>query len=981
MSELGNRKRGFEDSDTEYEPTSAAGASASGERFSSGGEGRFKRPRRPQLPRELEVLKDVCQAISQLGDPSDRLEADWKSLSKTIADEFSNDDFQENFLEHIYAVATEQPHKVFAVSGLVQSCNARNPAIGAAIVDHLQRKAQEILDGLDGEDSYDDDEPGVFTRLKLVTRLLAVLSPILVSVDPVLEVFRALIQSAVRLQAETDSRSSVAELVYYSFTLSIPYILTVDRDDDDLKNKCEELFSEAEKFEIRASEYPSDLFQHFRASNKDLLPNEPTQLVSLVGPAVKKLDLGIFSEVQERINNVVEELRKEKDDGDEEMKTEEDEEKDSGVLHELNSLTVPPPESFESVKVSGTVDSLWVYPRYILEIFQKRNSSFSTVPPVDSYESLIIRDLIQDLVQSTEFNRITVSRQLLALIHYVNDKLFAKPNSSEDKLTIVNDMRNGVDLINDLDNNPDIPATMRETMLASAKKIQLEFDEGYKSTWKMEQTITESVLDLMFHLPISTLPAVYYQTLLADTCGRDWTLMRKSDESSEKVTFAKTIGAALRFFYKNSRTLDFSIKARYVCWMLVQISNFNFDWQWSEWVGDASKLSQSVYHPTIFLLHNIIAKEVRVSTPKLIRKTLPDELKKYTDLSLMSGDEIVDYDSQLFGVELAKSSQKANSETIAAELNDSSSQDDLGNAEIFHLLDQYLFNNQEHRYHDVCHSIYTNMQEGESMQSFNDLVAELKEQILGNPGSVEDVEKYIVTLIVQSVCIIGSRSLSVIEGGALELCGDRIREVLGIPTLGEEEAIENDQFSEITNTAERQKWLIEAVLRLWNNEPRVGFLILEKMRNKRLVKSSQIIASLFEFADHLLVITEIYADELLDRLLFEEAENESESKEEKQSIFATAVVQSLGKFLASAGEENYDLEDDSFITKDPQVKEKITDVKWAIRQLILMLESKLRRIRDKEFVEKIEEAISEEITDNDGVKKQLLDRLQGLQNL
>ncbi|QPG74867.1 hypothetical protein FOA43_002203 [Brettanomyces nanus] len=916
MSELINRKRAFEDSDTEYEPslpgTGRRPTESEFDEESNPRENRYKRPRRTQLPRELEALKEICHVISQLGDPEDRLESDWRSLSNTISQEFDSGEFKQNLLDYIYAVIIEQPHKVFVMSGLVQCCHALNPEVGKAVIEHMKQNVESLLD--QNVAINESDEPGRFTRLKLIGRFLATLIPIMESADFVIDFIKQMIAAAVKVQAESAKRSAIAEVVYYGFTLSIPFVLASDRGGEELKQKCSELIDLAGSFEIKESKYPVELFQHFKTSDDDKpLPYEPKPLVSLVLDAVKNLEdcINIFPDLQKRIDAVI---------GDQK----EDIEKVSLTTFTVGSLN----SAEDEIGLYGTVDSLWKYPRFALEIFSRpKGAAFSAIPPVDSYVSLLMRDLIQDLVQNSEFNRITVSRQLLSLIKYINSKMFAKPNSSEDKLTIVNDMRNGVDLINDLETNPDIPESMKETMLNSAKKIELEFNDGYKSTWKMEQVITESVLDLMLHLPESTLPAIYYETLLADTCGRDWTLMKRSEDSHEKVAFAKTIAVTIKYLYRNVQTIDFDIRARVVCWIMIQLSSFNFDWQWADWVDDVAKFEQEVYHPTFFLLHNIIAKEVRVSTPRSIRSTIPKDFWKFTDLSLMSRDRVIEYDSQFFGQSLAESCYDSCAKAIKDEMNsDSSSNDDFGNAETFHLLDQYLFNNSEHPQHDLCHSIYTNLQEGETMESFEGLLNDVRKQI---SESVDNVEKYIVALVVESVCIIGSRSLSVIEGGALELCGDKLRSVLG---EGEE----------------RQKWLIEAVLRLWNHEPRIGYLVLEKMRNKKFIKSSQVIESLFDLSNgRVLAVTEIYADELLNRLLFEEAENETETQQEKQKVFGRVSISALNRLAQG---------------------------KWAIKETLGIIESKLRRIKSKELVQQMKQAASD--ISEESVKVEALRKLE-----
>lgn len=629
-------------------------------------------------------------------------------------------------------------------------------------------------------------------------------------------------------------------------------------------------------------------------------------------------------------------------------------------LHKLGQFNVPEPSSLKQTTLRGTTDKLWEYPRYALEIFHREKSAFQTVPPVDSYTSIILRDLLQDMIQNMSFNRVTVSRQLMTILEFINDKQFSKPNSSEEKLTIVNDMKNGVDLINDLETNPDIPDSMKSSMIKSAKRIEVEFQDDYKSTWKMEEVVTESIVDLLLRIPQPLLPSVYYETLIADTCGRDWAIMKKSEDSQEKVTFAKTIASAINFFYQNSSTLDYDARKRFICWILLQLSSFNFEWKWSDWLASIKKLSGSQFHPKMYIIRNIIGKEVRLSTPAFIRSTLPEELRKFTDLSLLSSSEVEEFDSQLFGTKLAASAGELNQQKLESDLTNLEPEEGAGNAETYHLLDQYLFNNADHPFHEVCHSIYSNMQGGESLQSFNDLIVELKRQIFEAEESERPsagFDRYLVTLVTQSVCIIGSRSLSVIEGGALELCGNKVRKVLGLPLKKEdsdEEEVANDQLSDITNTEERQKWVIEGTLRLWNNEPRIGYLILEKMRNKGIVKSSQIIQSLFEPSDKPVALTQIYADELLDRLLIDEDNDaENETKEERGGQFGKCVVKELAALVKKAGKA-VDLSDETFMKNGEDATKPETDLLWEIKELQKTVGNKVRRMKENTVIDSIE---------------------------
>lgn len=1009
MSDLINRKRSFEEADSDYEPS---GLDAHGEKRPQENDYETNKRRRVRhhsnLPPEIETLKEICGGISRLGEHKSLLSSDLVFLSRDIANWIGEGDFKQNFLSFIYANVVEQPEKMQIVSLLVRCCNVRNADIGEAVVSHFSGKIEETLTKIQNgqlataRHNGDDNEPGEVTRLKLESRFLALLAPILTSTDPVLELFHKLISTSISLQEQKPSYSGLAEELYVSFMLSVPYLVYATDSVEEIKQKCSKVVEEGSKFEIKHSTYPEKFALCFHSEDKNLLPYEPTRIASLVVDSVKDLDVSVFAdyhaetvEALERVQNddkAKNSESKEPADGDVEMKEEDIVEK----KHEIPSFEVPSADEFAKIELSGTVDSLWKYPRFFNEVFTQGDSSFATIPPKNSYVRLLLQDIIQDEVQNMEFNRITVSRHLMGILGFINDKLFAKLNSSDDKLTIVNDMLNGVDLVENLESNPEIPDNMKEKMLASAKKIQVEFEEGYKSTWKIEQVVTEAVADLMLHVPSTTLPAVYYQNLLADTCGRDWALMKKSEDSAEKVAFAKTVASAIDFFYRNGKTLDYDARRRFICWMAVQLGSFNFEWKWTEWLDEFLKLGESTYHPTVYMLHNIVGKEVRLSTPSFIRSTLPKQLHQFTDLSLLDQDQVLQFDTLLFGDALAKQCKEANAEFLKSDFEDAKPSDEAasGNAETFHLLNQYLFNNEDHIFHETCHNIYTNMQEGESLQSFNDLIAELTSQIKEADESEQPkcgIARYIVVLVTQSVCVIGSRSLSVIDGGALELCGDKIRKVLGLELKDKDtdaEDIDNDQFSDVSDTQQRQKWVIEAVLRLWNREPRIGYLILEKMRNKDLVTSSQIVESLFTaHGTKIPALTELYADELLDRLLLqrnlgegEDDEAEEDHNDQKWTSFAKSCLKTLNTLISDYKDEaeekgTIDIKSsEKLACEDATVAKKSTDLLWAIDGLLQLVESKLKKEESrKEKLEIFKGALSEvEDTDIQEQVKKLL---------
>ncbi|KAH3665926.1 hypothetical protein OGAPHI_004115 [Ogataea philodendri] len=924
------RKRSVSD-DEGYEPSLAApphempsGPShqqPQGNRF---GDGWAKRPRRSVLPREAELARTICNEITKIGEFAQQLSIDIDNVSGSIAQELDTDDFVRNsVLEFLLALIVEQPQKVFVIGALVQVSNYRNPKIGQYVFDFLHSQIQELFEEIrvPAENEAQSTECGAITKLKLILRFVAVLSPMMVSDEPVIKTFQHILDLAIDIQSQTEKRSGVAQILYFNILTLIPYHLAVQKDQEAFN----QLLETARKFKIvDLDDLANQSYQHFKSDNG---PYKPKEIVSLILPALESVDkeLPFFMDMLQIVKS---------------------HEPENPEKHIFQHFNIPSVEQWQSFKLTGTVDSLWNYPRYALECFLPSATLFDTVPPVESYLSLLLRDIVQDNVQNMEFNRVTVSRQLLSLAVYFNEKLFAKPNSSIDKLTILNNLNSGVDLISSLESNEDLDPNVKASMIESATLVQQEFDQGYTSTWKMEQVVTEAVLGLMFHLPTASSPLIYYQMLLSDTCGRDWANVRRSPNSEDKVTFAKVLGTAFRFFYSNFKYLDLELCERFIQWMTAQLSNFGFDWQWTEWIDDLNKLDKLYYHPTMYLFRNVIGREIRLSSPQTIKPTLPVEFHRFLRLSLMDKRQVINFDSKLFGSKLAESVYETN---FAAEENIEGAAEDAGNAEIYHLVDQYLFNNQDHPYHELCHSIYTNIQEGESLQQFNDLVVLLKQQIeqetANHPGDesyvVSNLDCYIVTLVIQSTCIIGSRSLSVVEGGALELCGAKLRKVLGLPAAeGEHEDLENDQFALLkeSEVAERQKWLIDGVLRLWNNEPRIGYLILERIKRKGFITGTQLVDSFFANNESLLLISQTYASELFDRLVTS-ADSESEAAEVLNRLYSN-LVEHINLFIEKLGDDREEMILGSVETEDSADQD--IELRWGLRGCFELLRSKMR---------------------------------------
>ncbi|GME83361.1 unnamed protein product [Ambrosiozyma monospora] len=281
------------------------------------------------------------------------------------------------------------------------------------------------------------------------------------------------------------------------------------------------------------------------------------------------------------------------------------------------------------------------------------------------------------------------------------------------------------------------------------------------------------------------------------------------------------------------------------------------------------------------------------------------------------------------------------------------------------------------------------------MQEFNNLVADLKNKIQETDPDhklVANFDRYLVSLVAQSICIIGSRSLSVIEGGALELCGGKLRKVLGLkPDENEEEEtgeLDNNQFEPLDEAgiALRQSWLIEGVLRLWNNEPRIGYLILEKMKNKGFLKPYQLLESLFKNNENLIAVTECYATELLNRLINDSidaaaggAEGGEEDKAKLLQAFNECVIRNVNLFVEKV-EIDFSSENIDKFTEAETIDQD-DEIRWGLRNLLDLLKMYLRNYLSILDISGLKKLIEEEASEKTNVKEHLNELIESVQKL
>ncbi|CAI8510140.1 Nuclear cap-binding protein complex subunit 1 [Pichia kudriavzevii] len=861
-----------------------------------------KRQRQTLNNAELERAQGLCQSLQTLGDVPYEVKVLYTQGTETIVYLWHDDNFRNSILRYFGAVIIDMPHKANLFSGLILLANAKMSKVGEDVIQWLKARLVEVFDDIRGDSMEVSDSLGnngeegemrcmkSWNRVILIFRMFGLLSPMIQDFESIVKLAKDLIDYSIQLQNGSEERVALAELLYYEMLISLPYCLANEKG-----NKCKEqlkkIIESAKQFNVRVSEGDEKFKPIVQDAGElvamsEILKDTPQVVDSYLD------EMNLFYDVSHVVDPLIRTVLAEKklveekseiQEGENEQEgnqngpeieekvehtgQEKDEEKTDDVIfatHTVGTIEIPSAELLDQIsqldKYASIADTLWKHPRYVLNIFpyerQRQELDFDTLPPAKSYASMLLNDVLNCTLINMEYNRVVVSKQILNYPLYFNEKAFCKPNSPLDKLMIIDNLRKGIDfdLIKNLEESSDFDENIKQSMIASAKRIQDEYEQGFQSTWKMEEIVLTNIINLIFLIPQIELPPIYFETLVEDTCGRDWTLVKRYNyESNESLVFSKVVGDSFRYLYENVEKLRYENIVKFVNWFVLQVSNFKFEWEWQEWVPQFLEIGDSqIYHPKVFFIRNAIHKEILITNYKFIKsKTLPEELRKYANLSLKSREELVEYDCKFFGTEFAQLNTVDPFENEEDNYGNNNGDDIVEtNTETYKLFSHYLFNHDEHPFNDICRDVYMNLENVEdSNESLLELIDRLKERVV-NEGDVKNANEYIVTLVLQSVCLIGSRSFSVFEESLNKVFGDKLKSVLEHVDAGE---------------AEKKEWIINAVLRIWNSEPRIGLMFLERLARYHIIDEGTLVRYVWNY--NCLPLREVYADEFLERLI------------------------------------------------------------------------------------------------------------------
>ncbi|QRG37773.1 hypothetical protein FDK38_002156 [Candidozyma auris] len=899
--------------------------------------------KRQHIDPTAELITNICKDIRRIGESSNLANQvdDISYISNPIVAEFEKiDKLRDAVLSTLYAVVIEQPQKISALSVLIIICNAKNFLVAKYVIEFFHAKAQALLDKLressmevEVKSEKQAEDAGVFNDLKSVFKFLGALSPI-VTDNAVSGILKQLLNTAIELQnASGDKRNGIAEEIFYNVLIATPYLFANSFSDATVQ-EANEILDLASTFKIVEQDEAKtiSILEPFDAKHKnfaDELPYKPRKLITLVLPALVALQKpgkdwegfrgALFLDYSDLVDPIVKEA------------LESNEISHELVKHALPQFSIPSIEEIANYKPDGLIDNLWFeHSRLLFQVYNT-STDFETVPSIESYYGLFFKDIAFDILTNMSFNQKEASIQLSILDLFCSRDLFSPPGSSVDQLSMIaKDNESG-------ENNPPL------------------------STWKIEDVAVESILTMIFQLPNPLHYEIYYYTVLISCC----------QESPESI--APVFGRAIRFFYKNLETLDYELKIRYMDWMTTQISNFDFSWKWDEWVADSQLYANLNYHPKKNFIKNLIAKEIRLSNKARIKDSFVtmqqdengenklmalDEFYKYLDISLYPNalDFAINYDYELYG---------GNNEELKKVIIDAINHRKESMADKLLLSPQeeliYEFSNPQLPLHEIANKLYDFIiANWRSNEQFYDMIKETIEAIKSSVVHV-DADRILINLLFQTYAYIGSRSIySVVSILNRDIA--KLKFISGQTVTEEDYKASGTDFSfpdmELNDEQfqERQKWIVDSILRIWVHQPQVAFLILEYLIEFGILNANFLIKKALDF-DNNLIISNVSCMESINRVL----SNSSQSDQFKEVILTLfgRIVENLNLTvmkLEVADPANDEIEIIKQLSEDQKSDEQLMakiDLQWLFYEYRGLLKTYLRKfnVEHAEFLD------------------------------
>ncbi|KAL6948899.1 hypothetical protein ACO0QE_001377 [Hanseniaspora vineae] len=851
----------------------------------------FRRPRtfkRARLPPGVMLAKQMLPDICTIGEKPEILDEDIDLISEGIVQNFEVEEYFRNNLKLVlWAIITEQPHKQPTIAILLMKVYSLDAAVGKTLVNFLHQQFQDSISKTvlgDSELIQPTEYTGFWNKAKLGLRFFSLLTPI-ISEDDILSLYTGFFDLATQLNnTDPEKRVPLAELIYFNTLIAVPQLFLFHSvSSNTLFSKVQNILSTVEQnFKVHVTQ-PLDLNNEF---NNGSQVYEKVNIAQVIMKAVQDVladDLAGIKNLYPDYSHLLTFLK--------DTNTEQSQGfNDPLVFPTIESLQKNIQLSDE--KASGSVDGLWRYPRYTFELYQTNAiGEFETVPERTSFAGLLFHDILVDVIQSLEFNKDTVSEQVVLINMYFKPGVFSPKGLSISQLI---DLR---------ENDPNV------------------------STLKLEDLAVETILSLVFKLPAhADFFYMYYYTLLVSIC------------TASARSIAPVFGRAFRFYYSHLSVLDSELKIRFLDWFSFQMNNFNFSWKWNEWELDSQLYGnkKTFYNPKINFIKNLIKKELRLtSSPQEISDSLNEEFLQYTDCSLVSKAELKNY-----------------YETFLKDLEINDQLFESQSAEFVLLKEIFPFSKETQSVVD-----YFRKKE-RTIQELHGIIGKLESEY---GQYVSNVDKLIVTLLTQAVIHAGSRSISHASNCVRDFKED-LAEVFGV----------------VPNAQEKDKWVIEAIMRYWNSNSRTGlvdFIFNEYETNQSIgLVDSTFIESLFD----LLQNEETETDLSLYQYVFEKVSLLANGAISQLNLSASEPLPEIPDF------DYYDFEDPE--TPKPEISaEELTkyDLVWKMESSVSLIKTLIRKFGKKYslLATFFKESINETTIPYDPVRNQLLKYLDEVSQL
>ena len=429
-----------------------------------------------------------------------------------------------------------------------------------------------------------------------------------------------------------------------------------------------------------------------------------------------------------------------------------------------------------------TVDKEWCgYNNdFVANKYPSATSSQDISTPGRRVSDYIFRDNVINLVQAMEFNKQEASKHLFNMSRCLSPK-------------VVSD--NGQ--ITEAETNSETPTFINEN-------------------------VVKEIISLLFSLPNSVLPRIYYEALLLQIC-----------KYSTKAT-APTFGKYFRIFYQNLDILDYESTITYEEWFRVQLTNFGFTWKWDEWIRDAERFREQMYNPRRMFQINLLRRlSACTSNTYDLRTKLPFVFQDHLDTRYFGSLSMAKYLDVQFRMD----------KTIC----------NTYDAGLIYLQTCFPFSGEVYRILAYMQNRENDQETGSTHDQLGQMIGQIQDSYT---EFFRDFEAFKIVLVIQCVCHCGKRSLS---------------HVINYISRMESRISAICRQSRLKQTY-KEFIILDSILRYFNNNSRTGFIIINSFKHLGFVTDSIVLEFLFVEIDkgirvitnydarqHLLVMLESYA--------------------------------------------------------------------------------------------------------------------------